>query len=113
MRTITLSRVMPALLTRMFNAPHILRTSSTTSPDAGAVGHVAGDRLGRAAGAADGGHGIGQTFVLMSMQATLAPAAASDWAIARPNPRPAPVTSATCPLKLVVIRLATFEFLSC
>ena len=32
MRTMTLSRVMPALLTRMSSVPHSLTTSSTTSP---------------------------------------------------------------------------------
>ena len=62
MRTITLSRVMPALLTRMFSAPHSLTTSSTDFADAVALGHVAGDRLGRAAGGADGGHGVGQAL---------------------------------------------------
>ena len=46
---------------------------------------------------------------LTSMQATLAPAAASDWAMHRPSPRAAPVTRAVCPLRLVEIRLVTVE----
>ena len=60
MRTITLSRVMPALLTRMFSPPHSFDDLVDHLADALAVGHVAGDRLGRAAGGADGGDRVGQ-----------------------------------------------------
>jgi hypothetical protein len=46
---------------------------------------------------------------LRATQATLAPQRASASAIARPNPRDAPVTSATCPARSVEIVGVLFD----
>ena len=78
MRTITLSRVMPALLTRMSSLPHSLTTSSTTSPTRSLL--VTSQAIGSAVppAARMAATVSARLSALMSMQATLAPAAASD-----------------------------------
>ena len=104
-RSIMLSRVMPALLTRICSPPQFLTTSSTTSPTRCAVGDVAGEGSATPPAARMAATVSARVSALMSTQATLAPAAARVSAMARPRPRAAPVTMAGCPARSAEIRL--------
>ena len=95
-----LSRVMPALLTRMWIPP----SSSTTRVDRGldrrGVADVAADAdclWPLPAGAAGGRLRRGSSS--RSRTATAAPSSANRWAVPNPMPRAAPVTTATRPSK--------------
>ena len=113
-RRIMLSRVMPALLTRICRPPHIFTTSSTTSPTR--AESVTLQAKGSATPPAARMPSIvsWRVSTLMSMQATLAPAPARVQAIARPSPRAAPVTIAGRPLRSAEMRAAeTFVFVGC
>ena len=110
----SLSRVMPALLTRMSTKPHFAITASTVA--ATAAGSATLQMYASASPPAERMNStVSLSFVsLVPIQATPAPLAARVMAIARPRPRVAPVTRAFCPDKSTVMGdgLSIIEFLS-
>src|SRR5688572_4683569 len=98
MRASRLSRVMPALCTRIDTGPKSFWTPSTTAT------HCAGSRTSRtrpaprAPSSATERETDSAPFSEVDVPTTVAPALASAARMPSPIPREAPVTSATCPL---------------
>ena len=94
MRGMSVSRVMPALLTRMCSLPHFSTTASTTccTLSASVTSQAKTSAVPPAARIAS--TVSASLSALRATQATLAPAPARASAMARPMPREAPVTIA-------------------
>ncbi|MCY1552124.1 hypothetical protein D9M68_885010 [compost metagenome] len=101
MRIASVSRVMPALLTRMCGPPPSLPNASISASQAAAS--VTSSTTPRPPDGASASVMAAAPDSDVAVPTTVAPRAASSWAMARPMPRVAPVTSAILPCSSIEV----------